>query len=138
MERMPTARERLDNFEANKIKQQNEKFEEAIYGKTAGVIDFSDEARQRLEEGMAYEEHLRKMSERQAPRALDMLDQEQAAADYQVQQEREAEEQRLAEQKRLEEEQLAEQKHLERLADDRVVHLMNHAKRISKLRASQE
>ena len=55
-----------------------------------------------------------------------------------MQQEREAEEQRLAEQKRLEEEQLAEQKHLERLADDRVVHLMNHAKRISKLRASQE
>ena len=127
MERMPTARERLDNFEANKIKQQNEKFEEAIYGKTAGVTDFSDEARQRLEEGMAYEEHLRKMSERQAPRALDMLDQEQAAADYQVQQEREAEEQRLA-----------EQKHLERLADDRVVHLMNYAKQIGKLRASQE
>ncbi len=138
MERMPTARERFDNFEANKIKQQNEKFEEAIYGKTAGVTDFSDEARQRLEEGMAYEEYLRKMSERQAPRALDMLDQEQAAADYQVQQEREAEEQRLAEQKRLEEEQLAEQKHLEYLADDRVVHLMNHAKRISQLRASQE
>ena len=73
MERMPTARERFDNFEANKIKQQNEKFEEAVYGKTAGVTDFSDEARQRLEEGMAYEEHLRKMSERQAPRALDML-----------------------------------------------------------------
>ena len=126
MERMPTARERLDNFEANKNKQPQEKFEEAIYGKTAGVTDFSDEARQRLEEGMAYEEHLRKMMEDPSMSSTDkIIDQV-----YQAEEAYKAQEQ-LTDAER-------EQKHLERLADDRVVHLMNYAKQIGKLRASQE
>ena len=126
MERMPTARERLDNFEANKNKQPQEKFEEAIYGKTAGVTDFSDEARQRLEEGMAYEEHLRKMMEEPSMSSTDKI----------VDQVQQAEEAYKAQEQLTDAER--EQKHLERLADDRVVHLMNYAKQIGKLRASQE
>ena len=126
MERMPTARERLDNFEANKNKQPQEKFEEAIYGKTAGVTDFSDEARQRLEEGMAYEEHLRKMMEEPSMSSTDKI----------VNQVQQAEEAYKAQEQLTDAER--EQKHLERRADDRVVHLMNYAKQIGKLRASQE
>ena len=126
MERMPTARERLDNFEANKNKQPQEKFEEAIYGKTAGVTDFSDEARQRLEEGMAYEEHLRKMMEDPSMSSTDKI----------IDQVYQAEEAYKAQGQLTDAER--EQKHLERRADDRVVHLMNYAKQIGKLRASQE
>lgn len=53
---------RLENFDANKPDEQD-LFEESLIGE-AGKTDFSDEARTRLEEASAYEDHLKSMAGR--------------------------------------------------------------------------
>ena len=52
-----------NNSNASGQDAEYEAFMKELYGE-AGISDFSDEARQRLEEGMAYEEHLRQMAQR--------------------------------------------------------------------------
>jgi hypothetical protein len=63
-EKAPQSNSRLDNFEANKAayeaehaKNAREAFENSVYGE-AGVTDFSDEARKRVEEADVYERHM--------------------------------------------------------------------------------
>ena len=127
MEKMPTARERFDNFEQNKLKKEAEDFEKAVYGETAGIVDFSDEAKARLEEGLAYEEHLKAMSERPEHDPLEIFDQNKAQADYQET----MHQQQLAEQERL-------QKHRENQDDPRVEGLMSYAQQIGEFKQSQK
>ncbi len=127
MEKMPTARERFDNFEQNKLKKEAEEFEKAVYGETAGIVDFSDEAKARLEEGLAYEEHLKTMSERPEHDPLEIFDQNKAQADYQET----MHQQQLAEQEQL-------QKHRENQDDPRVEGLMSYAQQIGEFKQSQK
>ena len=127
MEKMPTARERFDNFEQNKLKKEAEEFEKAVYGETAGIVDFSDEAKARLEEGLAYEEHLKAMSERPEHDPLEIFDQNKAQADYQEV----VRQQQLAEQEQL-------QKHRENQDDPRVEGLMSYAQQIGEFKQSQK
>jgi uncharacterized coiled-coil protein SlyX len=61
---------RLEQFEENKAAseatsatQERESWENNVYG-TAGVDDFTDEALKRVEEGDAYEQHMKAMAER--------------------------------------------------------------------------
>ena len=54
---------RLDNFEDNKAAAQQADFESELYGE-AGSTDFSDEARNRVQEADAYERRLESMGER--------------------------------------------------------------------------
>lgn len=130
MEKTPTIRERLDNFEENKLKKQQEEFEKAVYGETAGISDFSDEAKMRLEEGLSYEEHLQKMSDRSEYNPLDILDHAKAVAEYQPEKE-DAYQKQLAEQ-------VEEEKHLNNQDDPRVERLMSYAQQINKLKLSQK
>ncbi len=63
-ETAPQSNPLLDNFEANKLAYQKEVFEASLYGR-AGKTDFSDEAKNRLEEGGDYARHLAMLEKRQ-------------------------------------------------------------------------
>ncbi len=54
---------RLNNFNANQADFEAQQFEDSLMGE-AGKTDFSDEARTRLEEASAYEDHLKSMAGR--------------------------------------------------------------------------
>jgi hypothetical protein len=62
-EQAPRSNPRLENFEANKAAHEQAQYEDALYGE-AGVTDFSDEAKKRLHEADAYEQHLESMADR--------------------------------------------------------------------------
>lgn len=62
-EQAPRTNPRLENFEANKAAHEQAQYEDALYGE-AGVTDFSDEAKKRLHEADAYEQHLESMADR--------------------------------------------------------------------------
>lgn len=57
------ADERLRNWDANKAKHEAQQYEAEMYG-DAGTTDFSDHAKQRLQEAGEYESHLKQMQER--------------------------------------------------------------------------
>jgi hypothetical protein len=63
-ETAPRTNPRLENFEANKAAQERDKFESELYAE-AGSTDFSDEARNRVEEADAYERHMEEMAKRE-------------------------------------------------------------------------
>jgi hypothetical protein len=69
-EKVTRTNPRLENFEANKLAHETEQFEHALYG-DAGATDFSDEARRRIEEADAYEQHLIALSERKDDEEID-------------------------------------------------------------------
>lgn len=69
-EKVARTNPRLENFEANKLAHETEQFEHALYG-DAGTTDFSDEARRRIEEADAYEQHLVALSERKGDEEVD-------------------------------------------------------------------
>lgn len=75
-------RNRLDNWDKNKAEKE---FYNELYG-DAGVTDFSDEAKKRLEEGAVYEDHLRAMTERSESTGYygDADDQEKARQEYEA------------------------------------------------------
>ena len=54
---------RLDNFDANKAAAERADFEAKVYGE-AGTTDFSEESRNRVAEGDAYERALERIAER--------------------------------------------------------------------------
>lgn len=90
MEKLPSPSDRLENFERNKSLQQpmeeQKAFEESLYGREAGVTDFSDEALRRLQEASTYEQHLERMTgdTRSAyDRGLDRLDNHEVDDDIQ-------------------------------------------------------
>jgi len=62
-EQAPRTNPRLENFETNKAAHEQAQYEDALYGE-AGVTDFSDEAKKRLHEADAYEQHLESMADR--------------------------------------------------------------------------
>ena len=62
-EQAPRTNPRLENFEANKAAHEQAQYEDALYGE-AGVTDFSDEAKKRVEEADTYERHLESLAGR--------------------------------------------------------------------------
>lgn len=62
-ERQPQSNPRLENFDSNKALHEQAAFENELYG-NSGETAFSDQDKQRVIEGDAYERHLRAMSER--------------------------------------------------------------------------
>lgn len=62
-EKLPASNPRLANFEANKAARDKNEWEQNLYG-DAGVHDFSDDAKKRIEEADAYERHMAALADR--------------------------------------------------------------------------